>query len=46
MSLVKQELNPYGIYAGIPARYIKERLKEMLDKMARMKINEVSENGG
>lgn len=38
MSLVKQELNPYGIYAGIPARYIKERSKEMLEKKAHMNI--------
>lgn len=32
MSLVKQELEPFGIYAGIPVRYIKERSREMLEK--------------
>lgn len=33
MSLIKQELGVFGIYAGIPVRYIKERLREMLGKM-------------
>lgn len=32
MSLVKRELKPFGIYAGIPARYLKERSREMLKK--------------
>lgn len=31
MSLVKKELRPYGIYAGIPVRYIKERSRKMLN---------------
>lgn len=30
MSLVKQELQPWGIYAGIPVRRIKEREKGLL----------------
>lgn len=30
MSLIKEEIPPYQIYAGIPARQIKERSKEML----------------
>ena len=30
MSLVKQELQPFKIYAGIPAAYIKERSRNML----------------
>lgn len=34
MSLVKQELQPFKIYAGIPARYIKERAKVMLERAA------------
>lgn len=31
MSLVKQELQPFKIYAGIPVKFIKERSKKMLD---------------
>ncbi len=33
MSLVKQELQPFKIYAGIPAKFIKERSKKMLERM-------------
>ena len=33
MSLVKQELEPFKIYAGIPVKYIKERSRKMLEKM-------------
>lgn len=32
MSLTKQELQPFKIYAGIPARYIKERSRKMLER--------------
>ncbi len=32
MSLVKEELESYKIYAGIPTEYIKDRKKEMLNK--------------
>lgn len=40
MSLVKRELKPFRIYAGIPARYIKERSREMLEKKKRMQNND------
>ena len=30
MSLCKQSTEPWGIYAGIPARRIKERSRELL----------------
>jgi len=30
MSFIKHELQPFGIYVGIPAPYIKERSREML----------------
>ncbi len=30
MSLVKENCNPWGIYAGVPCRYIKERSRELL----------------
>lgn len=33
MSLIKQEISPFGIYAGVPARYIKDRSKEVLNKL-------------
>ena len=38
MSLVKQELQPFKIYAGIPARYIKEREQGMVEKEQEMKV--------
>lgn len=31
MSLVNKSLDPWGIYAGVPARYVKARSKELLD---------------
>lgn len=31
MSLVKSNLDPWGIYAGVPCRFIKERSKKMLE---------------
>ncbi|MCM1326557.1 MAG: acyltransferase [Bacteroidales bacterium] len=34
MSLVKEELQPFKIYAGVPAKYIKERSRELLEKEA------------
>lgn len=37
MSLVKMELQQFKMYAGIPARYIKERSKAMLEKEQQMK---------
>lgn len=40
MSLIKQELQPFKIYAGIPAKYIKERTKELLDKEKMLKSME------
>jgi acetyltransferase-like isoleucine patch superfamily enzyme len=33
LSLINKSLNEWGIYAGIPARYIKERRKGLLDKL-------------
>lgn len=36
MSLVNQSLNPWGIYAGIPCRHIKERSKKILDLQIEM----------
>lgn len=33
MSLVKNELEPFSIYAGIPVRYIKERSRKMLNDL-------------
>lgn len=36
MSLVKKELEAFRIYAGIPARYIKERSSAMLEKEKEM----------
>lgn len=32
MSLVNKSLEPWGIYAGIPCKYIKPRLKDLLEK--------------
>lgn len=34
MSLVKEELQPFKIYAGIPVKYIKERSKKLLEKQS------------
>lgn len=31
MSLIKASTKPWGIYAGIPAKYIKERKKDLLE---------------
>lgn len=31
MSLVKKDCSPWGIYAGVPCRFIKARSKKMLD---------------
>lgn len=31
LSLVKESISPWGIYAGIPCRYIKPRNKKLLD---------------
>ena len=38
MSLVKQELQPFKIYAGIPARYIKESEQGMVENEQEMKV--------
>lgn len=32
MSLVTKSLEPWGVYAGIPCKYIKPRLKDLLEK--------------
>lgn len=34
MSLVKKTLNAWGIYAGVPVRYIKERKRNLVDKLS------------
>lgn len=31
MSLVKGALRPWGIYAGIPCKWVKERRKDLLE---------------
>jgi len=32
LSLIKEDLAPWGIYGGIPARFLKERKKDLLNK--------------
>jgi galactoside O-acetyltransferase len=34
LSLVKHSLEAWSIYAGVPARYIRPRSREMLDQAA------------
>lgn len=34
MSLIKEEIPAYSIYAGIPARYIKKRAKKMMEYLS------------
>lgn len=41
MSLVNTDLEPWKIYAGVPARYVKERKRDLLD-LAGM---DIAENG-
>lgn len=36
MSLITKSLQPWGVYAGIPVRYLKERSKKILDLEKRM----------
>lgn len=42
MSLVKKSLDSWGIYAGIPCKYIKERSKELLKLEKQFLINNTS----
>ncbi len=36
MSLVREDLAPWGVYAGIPARRLKERSRKLLDLEAKL----------
>lgn len=36
LSLVKDDLPPWGVYAGVPARLIKERKKDLLELEAKL----------
>jgi len=36
MSLVNKSLDPWGIYAGIPAKYLKERSKKLIDLVSKI----------
>jgi acetyltransferase-like isoleucine patch superfamily enzyme len=40
-SFVKESLPPWTIYAGIPARYIKDRSKNLLNRLDFININDV-----
>lgn len=36
LSLVKENLEPWGMYAGVPARWLKERRRDVLELEARL----------